>query len=62
LPDATRIEIDPQRLEIEGLPLLPLPTLALVLKVLTKVWGDDTHITPDFNADAELLQIERALR
>ena len=60
-PDATRIEINPQRLEIEGLPLLPLPTLALVLKVLTKVWGEDTHITPDFSADSELLRIEKGV-
>ncbi|HZH05039.1 MAG TPA: hypothetical protein VEY69_00035 [Lautropia sp.] len=58
-PDATRIEINPQRLEIEGLPLLPLPTLAVVLKVLAKVWGDDTHVTPDFSAKRELLRIER---
>jgi hypothetical protein len=59
-PDATRVEITPQWLEVEGLPLLPLPSLSLVLKVLTKVWGEDTHVTPDFSADAELLRIERA--
>ena len=45
---------------MEGLPLLPLPSLTLVLKVLAKVWGDDTDITPDFSADAELLRIERS--
>ena len=61
-PDATRVEITPQWLEVEGLPLLPLPSLSLVLKVLTKVWGEDTHVTPDFSADAELLRIERGLK
>ena len=59
-PEATRVEITPHWLEVEGLPLLPLPSLTLVLKVLAKVWGDDTDITPDFSADAELLRIERS--
>jgi hypothetical protein len=58
-PDATRVEITPEWLEVEGLPLLPLPSLTLVLKVLTKVWGEETHVTPDFSADGELLRIER---
>jgi hypothetical protein len=47
-------------LEVGGLPLLPLPALSPVLKVLTKVWGDDSGITPDFSTDSELPCIERA--
>ena len=34
-PDAKLIAIDARRLEVEGMPLLPLPVLAEVLKVLT---------------------------
>jgi hypothetical protein len=58
-PEATRVEITPQWLEVESLPLLPLASLTLVLKVLTKVWGQETHVTPGFSADGELLRIER---
>jgi hypothetical protein len=38
-PDATRIEINPEWLEVEGPPLLPMPNLAQALAVLTTVWG-----------------------
>ena len=58
-PDAKRIAIDARRLEVEGLPLLPLPVLAQVLKVLTKVWGEDTHVETDFSVERELLRVAR---
>ena len=58
-PDATRIEINPEWLEVEGPPLLPMPSLAQALAVLTTVWGSDTDITPEFNVDGGLLRIER---
>jgi len=58
-PDAKRIAVDARRLEVEGLPLLPLPVLAEVLKVLTKVWGEDTHVETDFSVERELLRVER---
>jgi len=58
-PDAKRIAIDASRLEVEGLPLLPLPVLAKALKVLTKVWCEDTHVETEFSAKRELLRVER---
>jgi len=43
-PEATRIEINPQRVEVEGVSLLPLPVLAKVLEVLTKAWGNNAYL------------------
>ena len=45
----------------EGPPLLPLPVLAEVLKVLTKVRGRDTHVETDFSVERELLRVGQSV-